>query len=139
MVSIKMEGVDELITYINNLPTKMEKQLDKGNLQFMKDIKKSAKLRAPKDTRELVDSITLSQTVSKGKQKQWKLEVGAPHGIFQEFGFRPHAAPILNSKKLPTPGIYFVSKWKPFMQPAVTHNLLKLNQGLDNSISRAIK
>lgn len=139
MVSVRVEGVDELITYFNSLPKKITKHLDKGNYTFMDNVRKMAIRRAPEDTRELKDSIDLSKTKTKGKTQQYKLEVGAPHGIFQEFGFKPHSAFIENSNKLSTPGFFYVKKWTPFIQPAVQHNLLKFDKILEDSITKALK
>lgn len=145
MVSVRVEGVDELITYFNSLPKKITKHLDKGNYTFMDNVRKMAIRRAPEDTRELKDSIDLSKTKTKGKTQQYKLEVGAPHGIFQEFGFKPHqfisdpGRPGFKTNKLPLGQLVYVKKWTPFIQPAVQHNLLKFDKILEDSIDKALK
>lgn len=145
MVAVRIEGVDELLTYLNGLPKKITKHLDKGNYTLMNDIKKMAIRRAPEDTRELADSITLTKTKTKGKTQQYKIEVGAAHGIFQEFGFKPHqfisdpGRPGFNTNKLPLGQLIYVKKWTPFIQPAITHNLLKFDKILEDSITKALK
>ena len=105
---------------------------------FMRDVKKSARLRAPKDTGELREFISLTRPVLKGNIKKWTLTADAPHSFFQEEGFRPHWAPILNSAKL-SPGTYFVSKHTPFMAPALEHNLSKFSQRLARGMDRGLR
>lgn len=145
MASLKIKSIDELVTYFNTLPKRITKHLDKGNYSFMEDVKKMAVRRAPKDTRELVDSIKLSKTKAKGKTQQYKIEVGAAHGIFQEFGFKPHrfisdpGRPGFNTNKLPLGQWVYVKKWTPFIQPSIMHNLIKFDKTLGDSITKALR
>ena len=106
-------------------------------IQFMKNIRRSAKLMAPRDTGELASSIKIRPTKTKGKTQQYLLEVTAPHANFQEEGFAPHFAYIRNSSKLP-PGVYFVKKNTPFVKPAIEKNFSRFSQSLNSGIRRAI-
>jgi hypothetical protein len=75
-------------------------------------------LRAPRDTKELANSIHVELT---GKN-EWTLFVDSPHGVFQEEGFRPHwihSSMIKASNKLKGKGFIFVSKSTPFVTPAL--------------------
>ena len=107
----------------------------------MERVRKGARLRAPTDTGALKKSIRL-EPVRKGKNvKIWKLVAGnnhgAEHAIFQEEGFAPHMAPIMNSAKL-SPGVYMVRKNTPFMNPAVEAQLGIYSQKLDKAVTDAL-
>lgn len=99
MVGITLRGDDEVRRYLLQLPAKLDKQLSRGNLDFMKRVKKSAKLRAPRASGELSSSIYLDLTKSKGKTKQYKIVVDSPYGIYQELGYAPHWINALQSSK----------------------------------------
>ena len=123
--------------YLKNLPKKLDNEITKNNLSFMRRVRKSAKLRAPRDTGSLAADIKLAP-VRKGKNvKIWKLSVDNPAAAPQEFGFKPHWAPIFNSSKM-KPGIYFVKKNTPFLTPALEHHLSSFSQELNQSVGRAI-
>lgn len=109
----------------------------------MRDVRKSAKLRAPRQTGELANSIILTKN-----GKQWILEVQSPYGRYQEEGFKPHwihaGTPTKNStgtvgSALNVAGFVKVSKHTPFIRPALEHNLSKLAQRLSNATNKAIK
>ena len=143
MVSLKMTGMKELISYFNDLDDEIALNLSQGNKQFIEAVASDARDMAPTDTGRLAESITTSKTISKGKHGQYKLEVGSPYGIFQEFGFAPHAfnpatAEGFQSTKLPADKSVFVSKWTPFIQPALTHNLARLDNQLNRALNRAL-
>lgn len=134
--------LNQITKFITNLDKKVITRISKSNEDFMRRVKKGAKNRAPIDTGALKDSIKLLP-VRKGKNvKIWKLvagnNTGAEHAIFQEEGFRPHRAPIFNSSKL-SPGVYMVSKFTPFIKPAVESQLNKFSQKLGEAVIKAIK
>lgn len=145
MVMIKFNGVNNLINYFEQLPENIASELSKTNHQFLKDVRKSAKLRAPRDSGRLADSMMITKTKTKDKMDQWKLEVRAPYGIFQEFGFTPHVflsdpgRPGFKTNKLPLGQHLFVKKFTPFLQPAIEHNLVSFTERLNNSMNRAIR
>ncbi len=120
----------------------MDKEINDESGSFMKDVRKSAKLRAPRQTGALAKSIIVTK-----KGKQWILEVQSPYGRYQEEGFRPHwvhaLMPTKNSKgtigdALNVAGFVKVSKHTPFVKPALEHNLSKLAQRLSKATKRAI-
>ena len=137
-MTIRVEGLNKFSGFIRNLPKNLDKGIGKESESFMGDVQKSAKLRAPRDTKGLKDSIHVELT---GKN-EWTLFVDSPHGVFQEEGFRPHwihSDLITNSNKLTGKGFFFVSKSTPFVRPALEHNLSKLAQRMGNATQRAVK
>jgi len=138
VIRIDIKGVDRLTKYFIDLPKKLDKELSKSNIDFTKKIRKSAKLRAPRDTNELAESIEIMPIKVKGRTKQYGVQATAPHAGPQETGFKPHWAFIRNSSKL-VPGLYFVKKFTPFLAPAVEANIVKFGQDLDRGITRAIQ
>ena len=142
MVSAEIRGLAELNKYFAQLPLRVEKELVRGNLDFMKRVRDSARRRAPKDTKALKDSITIQETKSKGKSNQVKLLVDSPYAYFQEVGFRPHwihSDMIYGSKKLTREGFFYVQKNKPFVIPAFNFHIKKLDKLLSKSIDISIK
>lgn len=137
-IKIEIKGAEKLKKYFIELPKRMDRELDKTNLNFMRRIRKSAKLRAPRDTNQLAESIKILPTKVKGKTKQYVVRADSPHAIYQELGFRPHFAYIRNSAKLP-PGIYFVKKSTSFLGPAIDSNIVFLGENLNRAAGRAIQ
>ena len=144
MVAIKVDiyKVKEIERYSVSLPKKLDKEISKESKSFMGRVMNSAKRRAPVDTGGLKESIKL-QPVKQGKNvKIWKLVVGSPYAAFQEEGFKPHsffAGGALNSSKLAPGIVYRVSKWTPFIKPALDIQLSSFSQKLNNAVGRAMK
>jgi len=138
MSIVKINNLDKVQRLFLELPKKQEKVVNKNGLAFMKSVRKSAKLMAPRDTGELAESIRLKPTKVKGKTKQYLLEVTAPYASFQEYGFKPHFAYIQNSSKM-VPGVYFVKKNTPFIKPAIERNLSRFLQNLNRGMKEVIK
>ena len=132
MIQVQLRGANKVQRFIKNLPKEINKEVNNETGEFMKDVKKSAKIRAPRKTGELAKSIILTK-----KGKQWILQINSPYGKYQEEGFKPHWAPIMGSRKM-APGVYFVSKSKPFMKPALEQNIGRLSQILSNRVVRAL-
>ncbi len=145
MVRLEIQGLEELNKYLVELPEKVDKELSKGNELFMKKVQKSAKLRAPRDTGRLAESIHLRKTITKGKSKQWKIIADSPHAIFQELGFKPHrfttdpGRPGFATNKLPLGQTVLVKKNTPFLIPALDANAQQLDSMLNKSLGRALK
>ena len=119
------------------MPKKLDKEMGKTNRQFMEFVRKTAKRLAPRDTGSLAEDIKL-KPVRKGRNvKIWKILVHNPAAAPQEFGFKPHLAPILNSSKM-APGVYFVRKNTPFLRPALERALSTFSQKLNYGVRRAI-
>jgi len=139
MIQIQVQGIRKVNRFIRNLPKEMNKEINDESGQFMKDVRKSAKLRAPRDTGRMAKSIIV---VKKGKQ--WILSVESPYGRYQEEGFKPHyfitdpGRPGFQTNKLPLGQLVKVSKHTPFVKPALEKNLSKLAQRLSNATKRAI-
>ena len=137
-VKVEIKGMNGLEKFMREVQPKITRAVDGTNISFMKALRKSAKLRAPKDTGELRNSIRLLPAKKSKNTKIWKLVVDSPHAGFQEHGFKPHYAPIYGSRKM-APGIYMVSKFTPFLEPALKHNLLSFNAKLNQAVGGAIK
>lgn len=146
-----MRGGEKVHRLLQDLPKDLNRELTRGNIQFLKRVKKSAKLRLARHmmTGELKDSIRIVSTKIKGKTKQFKLIVDSPYGIFQEEGYRGHWVHALTStrNKLGTIGdAYNVSgfMWIKkrsglyFIRDALEKQLSTFSQKLDNAVRRAI-
>lgn len=113
----------------------------------MKFVQKSAKLRAPKDTHTLSDSITFKKATKGRNAKQMVLTVEAPWGAFVEYGVTPHwihTDQIIGSNKLEqifgnSPRFIFVSgEAQPFIRPALEAGLNQLPNMLQSHLSKAV-
>lgn len=141
-MKIQIHNVNKVKTFLIKLPKKIERELIKSNDHFMIRVRNGARARAPVDTGSLKDSIKL-EPMKRGKNiKKWKLVVGSPYGLFQEEGFTPHrfyAGGAFNSSKLSPGQSYFVSKWTPFVKPAMENELRTFSKKINKAIRRAIK
>ena len=147
-IRIKIEGfsklnreLNQVTNYITNLDKDITTRVSNTNKEFMNRVLKGARMRAPRDTGALKKSIRL-EPVRQGKDvKIWKLVAGnnsgAEHAIFQEEGFAPHMAPIMNSSKL-VPGSYMVRKNTPFIKPAVEAQMGTYSQNLNKSVTSSV-
>lgn len=142
MAIVKIRNVNTVEKFIIELPKNIDKQLSRNNTKFMERVLYSAKRNAPVDTGSLKDSIKL-MPIRKGKNvKKWQIVVNSPYGLFQEEGFTPHsffAGGAFNSSKLSPGTTYFVSKYTPFMKPALDSQIKSLSNGLNVAMERAIK
>lgn len=148
VLKIDIRGGKELKKYLIELPAKIDSALIQTNEQFLKDVRRSAKLRAPRDTSRTADSIKIERTKTRGKEKQWKLVVGSRAGFYQELGFKPHFVyskdgyingSSQKSSKFWSDGFHWVSKSKPFLVPALDSQLQKLDQKLNQEITKVMK
>lgn len=139
MIQVQLNGLRKVQRFIEGLPKKLDKEISKESEQFMLDVKKSAKLRAPRDTGRLARSIIV---VKKGKNR-WVLEVQSPYGRFQEEGFKAHSfitdpgRPGFATNKLPLGQFVKVKKHTPFVGPALEHQLSKIAQRMSKATKRA--
>ena len=137
----QVRNMNKVETFMNNLPKKLDKELTKTNLRFMELVQSTTKRLVPTDTGSLKEDIRLLP-VRRGKNiKKWKLVVDSPYALFQEEGFKPHSffASNINSSKLAPGKRYFVSKFTPFLKPAVRRSLKTFSKKLNNAVGRAIK
>lgn len=142
MFNIQIQNVEKVERFLIELPKRIDKELTRTNEFFIDWVVEGAKVRAPVDTGGLKESIK-KMPVRRGKNvKQWKIVVGSPHALFQEEGFTPHsffAGADFNSSYLSPGGVFFVSKWTPFLKPALREQLKTFDDKLNNAMRRAIK
>jgi len=145
MMQIQIQGIDRLNRFIVDLPKTEKEVMKKVSEEFMRNTQKSAKLRAPRRTGELADSIIVSK-----KGKNILLQVFSPYGIFQESGYRGHwvhaGLPTRNSlgtigDALNFAGFMYLkgSEGKHFIQFALEKNLSNLPNLLQKGINNAIQ
>lgn len=142
MITIQINELEEVHTFLKELPKNIDKELTKANGSFMLNVLVGAKSRAPKDTGDLGDSIKLKPVRIGKNVKKWKLVVESPYALFQEEGFTPHsffAGKGFNSLKMPAGRMYTVSKWTPFVKPALENQLKTFSEKLNNAMEEAIK
>jgi hypothetical protein len=143
MIQIEIKGIKKVSQFIADLPKSTERELGLVSMDFSKRVQKSAKLRAPRMTGELAQSIIIKPD----KKNEISIVVESPYGYFQEFGYKPHWVSALTSTRnsLGTignayniSGFMFVSKYKPFIMPALEVNLTNLPNMLRNGVNKAI-
>lgn len=153
-MKIQVKGLEKA-NILARLPKPMQQEIMKSARTFLKAVRKSAKIRAPRFTGYLASSIFIKK---RGKI-QWLLEVTAPYAAVQEAGLGlPH---YVSKRKLehwfgasrtmgvgmiapslpPRKGMVVIRRYKPFVQPALEMNIAKLpiilNQGAKKAIQRA--
>ena len=140
MIRIRINNVDNVESFMINLPKKLDKELSKSNYDFMNKVVETARFYAPVDTGSLKEEIMLEPVKQGVNIKKWSIISGSPYSLFQEEGFTPHAFFLKHdSAKLQGNQLYYVSKWTPFMKPAVDHNINLLTQSLQKGVSKATK
>lgn len=157
-IKLKIKGMEEVANMFRNLPEKMRKEIQKVDKAFLNAVRKSAKLRAPRFTGYLASSIFVNEI---GKKKvilsveasyAAAMETGAglPHYVSKRklapwFGASRTMGPGMKKMGTPKgeggPGMVIVRSYKPFIQPALEHNIAKLqsmlSQGVKNAVSGA--
>ena len=149
MISVTVNNTDlmKLKRLSENLQKNVERALKKDTRLYSKMIQKSAKLRAPRFTGQLSESITAKPTKNGAV-----VEVGSAYGYFQEYGFTPRflqaGMPVLGgyrildwmqAKGIRGAGIKPSGKAHPFIAPAVEITTAKIPSLLSKSIAQAIK
>jgi len=146
MITVRIKGLRKVERLYAQLPQAINKQILRVSDVFMKEVQKSAKLRAPVETGFLKDQIQVRK-----RGKQIILDTGeAYYAYYQEFGFAPHIipkeyfaqhveAPNIPGRFVRRPsGFTLVSKHKPFIFPALEINLSKLPNMLLQATKKAI-
>lgn len=142
VLRFNIRNVQKVEKFIRLLPSKFDKEFTRSNQRFMSNIRDDARLNAPKDTGSLKESIELEPVRKSKDVKIWKIVVNSPYALFQEEGFTPHsffAGTGFNSSKMAPGRTYFVSKWTPFLGPAVSKALTKLDNKLNSASNRALQ
>ena len=152
MTRLVMRGDERVLRFLQDLPVNLDRELTLGNIEFLKRVKKSAKLRIARSrmSGELSDSIVIMPTIIKGETKQMKLAVLSPYGIYQEEGYKGHWVHALmpTKNRLGTIGdVYDIagfmwvkkSEGLHFMRDAVEKQLSTFAQKLNKAVGRAIE
>ena len=146
-IQIEIRGLEEVNRFLRVFPNNVSKEIGTEQFEFMKRVQKSAKLRAPRFTGQLAESISVKKT---GKNIVI-LTVDSPYGIFQETGYKPHiVSRYMNSRAgyrigdwMDAHGIkgkyMTVSKFHPFIGPALSVELQRLSDRLSESVNKAIR
>lgn len=149
VITIQVKGLDRLNKLFTQLPKTMEQEIMKKSDAFMRFVQKSARLRAPRATGQLAQSIR----VRKIKKNEIKLTVESPYGAFQEKGFLPHWISRTQHSRagyrfedwLAMRGytgikkLFLIRRFKPFIQPALEVGLSRLPNMLKDGAEKAIK
>ena len=146
MIQIKIQGLDKTNKLLANLPKNLNNELLRKSEDFTRLVQKSAKLRAPRFTGQLAESIKVFKD-----GKTIKLIVESPYGIFQETGFTPKFLP----SAMPVLGGYRIMDWMqakgikgrgimprgiphPFIMPALEKGLSILPSRLMSAVYDAL-
>ena len=144
VIKVQVKGAKRVRNLAANLGPILNKEIMKKSKEFMVFVQKSAKLRAPRMTGRLAESIKLSQK----NKNEIKIIVGSPYGTFQEYGFTPHIISSGMSDRMggtvgglfnKQDSFFFVSKHTPFMTPALEAGISRLPNMLNNATKKAIK
>lgn len=132
MITIQVKGLEKTRRYFNRIAKRVPHLTRRMSKEIAKKIQKSAKLRAPRATGQLAESIRI-RSIENG----FAVRVESPYGVYQEEGFIPHRikgdtpsrtgyrfTDWLRAKGSDIPEEralsmwFWVSKSKPFMKPA---------------------
>ena len=141
-VNVHITGGKEAVKLLVNLPKAMEKEIYREGTKFNRLFQKSAKLRAPRMTGRLANSIKV-----KKRNKEIILVVDSPYARYQEEGFAPHWVHSgMNDRMGGTvggtmgkEGFFFVQKHTPFIKPALEMSIAKLPKMLLRGTQKAIR
>jgi len=147
MITVQIKGLKKVQKMTAQLPASLNKEIHKISTQFMGNVQKSAKLRAPRFTGFLSNQIKVRE-----KGNQIILDTGeAYYAYYQEFGFTSHVipneyidqhviSPNVPGRFVTNPtGFIFVGKSKPFIFPALEINLSNLPNMLQKGVKKAIQ
>lgn len=145
---ITMHGAKEVQARLARLPKMTLKEVSKAEGNFLTFVQRSAKMRAPKFSGQLAESIE----VYSEKQGEWRFIVDSPYGWFQEHGFNsnwlPAGLPVMggyrigdwmNAKGMNGEGIRPSGRPHPFVEPALAAGIKKLPDMLQRATEKAIK
>lgn len=136
VIKMTIHGTKRFERILTQLPRELNKALSDSSGEWMRNVVKSAKLRAPRDTEKLKESIKLIRI-----KNGWLLDVQSPHGIYQEEGFKAHwvhTDMMEGSKSSGQKGFVWVKKSTPFVAPALEHNLSRLSTVLQKATKDGI-
>ena len=148
MIQIQIQGLDRVNSFLVKLPKNVVTEIELAGDEFSKFVQKSAKLRAPRFSGQLAESITVTHP----KKNRIEVNVNSPYGIFQEKGFTPRFLP----SNLVVNGGYRIGDWMkhkgisgfgikpsgrphPFIKPALEVGLSNLPNLIQRHLQKAIK
>ena len=148
VMQISIQGLERVNNFLVKLPKNVTNEIEMAGDEFSKFVQKSAKLRAPRFSGQLVESITVTHP----KKNRIEVTVNSPYGIFQETGFTPRFLP----SNLVVHGGYRIGDWMqakgisgfgikpsgrphPFIQPALAQGLIVLPNLIQSHLNKAIK
>lgn len=155
MFSVKVKNMVGVGNFLKQLPVKLQKGIMSESSTFLRDVRKSAKLRAPRYSGFLASSIF----VDKIGNNQVVLKVTAPYAYEQETGEGlPRQVPKSQLKQSgwtheasrtrgglkklgggkAKKGFFMKRSYKPFIAPAMEKNLNKLTTRMSKATNRAI-
>ena len=148
-IQVHIKGIEKVNKFFRVFPNNLSKEINNQMYEFMKRVATNAKMRAPRWTGKLARSISIKRE----KKNIVVLVVDSPYGIFQETGYRPHYVELRRSTRVggvvadwaATKGVkgqtgsIFVSKFKPFIGPALSREIQILPQRLNLAINKAKK
>ena len=101
MITIKIVGAEKVSRMMLNLGPELNKEISKGSQEFLESVKRGAVIMAPKLTRKLSQSMTVTPGRKKGN---WIFSAGKGlrYAWPVEVGYKPH---LVSSSKEAYPGI----------------------------------
>ena len=146
---VTMHGVEKVQRFFISLPANLMNDVGNMEGEWLAWVQKNAKLRAPRASGQLADSITFRPTGEKG---EWELTVDSPYGWFQEYGWTPNFLPAELSARVG----YTIGDWMairgiagqgitpsgqphPFIQPAFDAGIAKLPAMMAEAAGRAVR
>ena len=149
-ITMQVKGINRTKKLFAQLPERLKKEIFATGGRFNRFVQKSAKLRAPRFTGKLAQSIRVIT-----KNKEIRIIVDSPYGRFQDQGYRPHWVQIWRSTRagltiadwVEAKGVkvpfwrnsIFVSSFKPFITPALESGLNNLPRMLNQASKKAIQ
>ena len=128
IATIKLYGDKELVAGVKKLAKESIEGLQRAVKATCMNIEKGAKQKVAVDTGRLKTSITHRVETTGGKSVQGEVGTDVPYAMYQEFGTRPHLAPVGDTwKKRHGFGgsgdwLFVTGKANPFLMPAFYEN-----------------
>lgn len=149
-IQIEIQGLDKVQKMLVELPKNVEKEIagpSGAEVQFLRFFRKSAKLRAPRFSGQLAESIEKAESKRKG---DWEVVITSPYAWFQEMGWNAKPITRLTSAR----SGYLVGDWMdakgmegfgfrprgiphPFIAPAFESAFNNLPSILQNAVFKA--
>ena len=148
VIQVKVIGAKRISRMMLNLGPELNKMIDRTGGAFLKSVQKGAKIRAPKLTGALAESIHVRRGSKKGN---WIFSVDSPYGRFVEMGFKPHLVSSSASTRagstiaavygipMGVPLLVTATRGKNFVGDSFQAAIPKLPKLLSQATNRAIK